>query len=147
MLLYLDNCCFNRPWDDQRQMKIHLETEAKLYIQDGIRQGRYELAWSYILDFENSENPYEDKMNAIQEWRSIASVYCEASVDTLATGQDITVYGIKPKDALHIACAKLSRCDYFITTDYKLTNKIFPDIKIINPIDFVRETEGNNENR
>jgi len=49
--------------------------------------------------------------------------------------------GIKPKDALHIACAIKSGCEYFITTDNRLTNKTIPNIKIINPIDFVRETE------
>jgi hypothetical protein len=33
--LYLDNCAFNRPFDDQNQLKIKLETEAKLFIQQG----------------------------------------------------------------------------------------------------------------
>jgi hypothetical protein len=28
----LDNCCFNRPYDDQTQEKIHLEGEAVLAI-------------------------------------------------------------------------------------------------------------------
>ena len=27
---YLDNCCLNRPFDDQIQQRIYLETEAKL---------------------------------------------------------------------------------------------------------------------
>jgi len=30
--LYLDNCCFNRPYDDQSQLTVKLETEAK-YIK------------------------------------------------------------------------------------------------------------------
>ena len=30
--LYLDNCCFNRPFDDQSQLLVRLETEAKLFI-------------------------------------------------------------------------------------------------------------------
>ena len=33
MRIYLDNCCFNRPYDDQSQLRISLETQAKLYIQ------------------------------------------------------------------------------------------------------------------
>ncbi|MDR2716284.1 MAG: hypothetical protein LBB46_06020 [Coriobacteriaceae bacterium] len=33
MRIYLDNCCFNRPFDDQKQIKVKLETEAKLSIQ------------------------------------------------------------------------------------------------------------------
>ncbi len=30
MKIYLDNCCFNRPFDDQSQLRILLESEAKL---------------------------------------------------------------------------------------------------------------------
>ncbi len=32
MRLYLDLCCFNRPYDDQTQTRIRLETEAKILI-------------------------------------------------------------------------------------------------------------------
>lgn len=74
MKIYLDNCCYNRPFDDQTQMKIHLETQAKLYIQAQIREGKYDLVWSYILDYENSKNPYEEKRLAIAPWRNIAVI-------------------------------------------------------------------------
>ena len=37
MRIYLDNCCFNRPFDDQGQTRVRLETEAKLCIQENIR--------------------------------------------------------------------------------------------------------------
>jgi len=50
--------------------------------------------------------------------------------------------GIKSNDALHIACAIERQCDYFITTDKELTSKNVNGVKVINPIDFVRETEG-----
>jgi len=33
MRIYLDNCSFKRPFDAQLQLKIKLETEAKLSIQ------------------------------------------------------------------------------------------------------------------
>ena len=72
--LYLDNCCFNRPYGDQSYELIRLETEAKLHIQDKIRNNAIELTWSFILDFENSENPYEDQKEAINEWKNIASL-------------------------------------------------------------------------
>ncbi len=49
MLIYLDNCCFNRPFDDQNQIRIRIETEAKLFIQENIITKRFRLAWSYIL--------------------------------------------------------------------------------------------------
>lgn len=59
--VYLDNCCFNRPYDDQTQIRISLETQAKLYIQDLVRMGKVKLVTSYILWYENSQNPYETK--------------------------------------------------------------------------------------
>lgn len=49
----MDNCCFNRPYDDQSQLRISLETQAKLYIQDLIKNSKVELAASYMLLFEN----------------------------------------------------------------------------------------------
>ncbi len=67
MIIYLDNCCFNRPFDYQSQLRIKLETEAKLKIQDEIRAGRFQLAWSYILDLENVNNPYNERKRQINE--------------------------------------------------------------------------------
>jgi hypothetical protein len=43
MLIYLDNCCFNRPYDDQSYSIIFLETQAKLGIQENILSGKYQL--------------------------------------------------------------------------------------------------------
>ena len=140
--IYLDNCSYNRPFDDQSQVRIRLETEAKLYIQSGIRVKRYSLAWSYMLDYENNDNPYEEKRKAVAPWKEIASDYCPSSDDVFSLGSEIMKRGIKSKDALHLACAILCGCEYFITTDKKLTNKTIANIKIVNPIDFVRETEA-----
>lgn len=33
MRVYLDNCCYNRPFDPQEQTKIRVETECKLPVQ------------------------------------------------------------------------------------------------------------------
>ena len=54
MRLYLDNCCFNRPFDDQTQLKISLEAQAKLAVQYMILNDKHTLVWSYMLEYENS---------------------------------------------------------------------------------------------
>jgi len=46
--------------------------------------------------------------------------------------------GIKNTDALHLACAIEKNCDYFLTTDTGIINKSVKEIKVINPIDFIR---------
>jgi hypothetical protein len=37
LLIYLDICCFNRPFDQQEQTLVRLQTEAKLAVQRGVR--------------------------------------------------------------------------------------------------------------
>jgi len=93
------------------------------------------------MDYENSNNPYEEKRNTIAPWKEIADNYCPSSDNVLSTGLEIMKLGIKPKDALHIACAIENDCEFFITTDRGILNKTIAEIKIINPIDFVREME------
>ncbi len=139
--IYLDNCSFNRPFDDQTQVKIQLETIAKLYIQSCVRDGDFSLCWSFMLDYENGKNPYEDKRNAISPWRERADDYCPEGENVLSLGKEIMKRGIKNADALHIACAIERKCDYFITTDARLIRKSIEGIKLVNPIDFIRETE------
>lgn len=67
--IYLDNCMYNRPFDKQTDIKILLEAEAKLKIQEAIHSGEYTLVWSYILDYENQKNPFEERRIQISKWR------------------------------------------------------------------------------
>ena len=141
MRLYLDNCCFNRPFDDQTQLKIRLESEAKLYIQSKILDGKYELAWSYILDFENFQNPFEQRKDTIENWQERASIDITETEDIIQLAETIENTGTKSKDALHLACAISAKCDYFITTDIKILNKSIESIKLIDPIGFIKAME------
>lgn len=60
MKIYLDMCCFNRPYDDQAQSRIRIETEAKIVIQQKIKDGEHELLWSSTLDFECSKTRFKN---------------------------------------------------------------------------------------
>lgn len=143
MKLYLDNCCFNRPFDDQSSLTIRLETEAKLKIQEKIKAEELSLAWSYILDFENNANPFMERQIEIQRWKNLASSFAEETSEILATMNQLIVEGLKPVDALHIACAISLQCDYFVTVDkgiLKKSGKIFPTVAI-SPIDLIIDWE------
>lgn len=137
----MDNCCYNRPFDDQTQIRINLEAQAKLKIQSEIRDGRYQLVWSYVLDYENSKNPYEEKRNAISPWRDIASEYVDENEVLICRAEIYAEKGIKPFDALHISAAIDAGCEWFLTTDKKLLNTKIEGIKIISPIQFIIEME------
>jgi len=137
--VYLDNCCFNRPFDDQKQIRIRIETEAKLYIQFKIAQKELYLAWSYILDYENSVNPYPDRKVIIEKWKSRSYKNVIENPVILNDAKQIGKLGVSSKDALHIACAIDADCDYFITTDDGILNKLkdYPLIRIINPVNII----------
>jgi len=139
--LYLDNCSFNRPYDDQTLLKNHLEAEAKLYIQKEILDNNYELAWSYMMDYEISLNPFSDRKNQIIKWKNIAVVDIDESEKVIAMANGIMTKNIKPKDSLHLACAVEAGCNCFITTDSKILNKSIDNIIVIDPIDFIKMME------
>ena len=143
MKIYLDNCSFNRPFDDQSQIRIRLEAEAKLYIQENIKNGFFQLIWSYILAFENMHNPFEERKNAIQKWREIAGNIVEESSTVLKRAEEFLILGLKAKDALHLACAVEGQAEYFLTTDDLILKKLSSctDIRAINPIEFLKIME------
>jgi hypothetical protein len=136
--LYLDSCTFNRPFDDQNQLKIKLETEAKLFIQKSILNNEHELVWSYILEYENK---FDDRRNAIYDWKNIAKIFCTENYKIIEYAEKLKIKNIRTKDALHIACSVYTRSDYFITTDKQLFNLKIDDIKIINTLIFINELE------
>lgn len=138
MLVYLDNCCFNRPFDDQSQMRVRLETEVKLAIQAEVRDGAVRLGWSYILDFENDSNPSEERKENIKIWRNFASIDTTESPEILNVAVDLVSQGFRKMDSLHLASAMALQCDIFLTTDdgiLKKRSKV-DKIKILNPVEY-----------
>lgn len=139
MRLYLDLCCFNRPYDDQSQTRIRLETEAKLVVQQKIRDGQCELVWSSTLDFENSRNPFEEHMQAIREWRNLSVLCVMADVGVVKIAREAMSFGIGEYDALHVASAIAGNADALVTTDDKFIKRMRQSgmIKMLFPVEAV----------
>lgn len=146
MKIYLDNCCFNRPFDDQSQIRIKLETEAKLKIQADIQDGKFELIWSYILEAENMANPFDERKKSIREWKCHSVMIVKEEENILEKARRLSQVGFRSKDALHIACAISARCEYFITTDDKIINKqnLITGLILTDPIGFIKEVYNDN---
>jgi len=143
MLIYLDNCTFNRPFDDQGQLRVRLEAEAKLGIQEGVLAGRYDLVWSYALDYENSANPFEERRTAIAKWRSRARTDVAESAEVLRSARELETMGIAGKDALHVACALGAGCEYFVTTDDLVLSRLkgYTGIRVVSPTEFIERVQ------
>jgi predicted nucleic acid-binding protein len=122
--LYLDLCCFNRPFDDQGQARVRLETDAKLELQAHVSTGHVELIWSYVLDYENARNPFEDRRESIARWRSMAVHRVQETEATRLLARQLANAGIKPYDALHAACAMAGAATLFVSTDDVLLKRL-----------------------
>ena len=59
MRVYLDNCCYNRPFDPQDQLRVAIETSAKMRVQALMRSGQDYTEWR--------KNKFEDNGETIEE--------------------------------------------------------------------------------
>ncbi len=140
--VYLDNCCLNRPHDNQTEISVQHETEAVTFVREQIYSGKMELAWSFVLEYEIAKNSNRPRKDAIAIWRHFSVVSIEQTEEVYRRGRDLEQYGLRSMDALHIACAMMAQCGYFLTTDKKILNKQIKGIKIMNPVEFIQKAGG-----
>ena len=148
MKVYLDNCCYNRPYDDQSYLSISLEAQAKLLVQSLIKEKHLELASSFVLDYENSCNPYMDRKNAVNDFLNenvTDYIGSEKSEEVIKRAEVVMAAGVKMKDSCHIVCAEMMNCDYLLTTDKRMLKYKSNIVKLLNPIDFVDLLNGGND--
>ena len=73
MKVYLDTSVYNRPFDDQAQPRIWLETLAFAVILQMVEAGTVELVTSSVLEYENSRNPFLVRRNWVAHCSRLAS--------------------------------------------------------------------------
>ncbi|MEB4591211.1 hypothetical protein VSS37_09495 [Candidatus Thiothrix sp. Deng01] len=142
MKLYLDNCCLNRPFDDQSDPRIHLEAEAVKTILSLCEEGTWALVSSDVLAFEINNAPDMQRSHILQ---LIGKLSVESIPLTEAIRQQANAYaaaGLQAFDALHLASA-LGKVDVFLTTDDKFRKKAqqIPGLllKVVNPLPWLEE--------
>ena len=141
MRVYLDNCCYNRPFDDQAQLKVRLETEAKLFIQGLMRSGAVEYVWSDMLANEVEESKFWERKLRIVPWAVGASAYVVTTPEIEKLAEVFLGVGVKASDAIHLASAKHAECDWFLTVDGGILKKVsrIENMRVANPLEFIQE--------
>lgn len=144
MLIYFDNCCLNRPFDDMSQIKISLEAQAKLYVQSLVRDDKIDMVSSFVLEFENLESPHFDRSNDISNFLKLAkkNIGTGRVNEVRMIASKIMQSGVHFKDACHVACAELAGCDYLLSTDRRLLKYKSGKVILTNPIDFLEALNG-----
>ncbi|MDR0628886.1 MAG: hypothetical protein LBG24_04485 [Treponema sp.] len=151
MKLYLDNCCYNRPYDDQTQERIHLEGEAVLAIINKYKQNDNEIIGSPVLDMEI------EQIRNIEKQEEVRNFYEETinrkigyNLDILKCVKELSEQSnIRTLDRFHLSFAEYAEVDVLLTTDDKFKkacSKLNLNTKVMNPLNFLLEVMGNERN-
>lgn len=130
--IYLDACCLNRPFDDQTQPRIALETQAILTILTKCQSGQWKLITSTALDVELDQTPDLERLKNVKAILAIAKIKVVTSQFIEARSVELQKLGFSGFDATHIASAERSRADIFLSTDDRLLRKAQRNIQAIN---------------
>ena len=136
MKLYLDTSALKRPFDDQTQPRIALETEAIVTVLAMIQSGEATLLSSAVLEYENSRNPQPER----RRWTSRLLQLAAAQPLTAAIQQRairLEHEGLRALDALHAACAEAAEADYLPTCDDRLPRRFRGALPVLNPVQFI----------
>ena len=137
----MDNCCLNRPFDDQSNLRVHLEGEAIKTIIALIEQ-RWLLVSSQILEFEISKNGDVSREKELNLINALAHTVIKIDTNIAKRANEFERRGLQAFDALHLACAE-GNADIFLTVDDQFLNKARTfqdiDVKISNPLVWLNE--------
>ena len=144
MKIYLDVCCLNRPFDDQTQDRIHLEAEAILSILNHSQTAGWSVIGSDAIDDEISKMPDNDKLLMVQILSTMHDAHVKVDAGVERRAVELKRAGLKPLDALHVACAEKGKADILLTTDDNLLSKALKNqrtlkVKVENPLRWVME--------
>jgi predicted nucleic acid-binding protein len=144
MKIYLDTCCLNRPFDDQGQERIRLETEAMMIIL--ARLSRKEWSWlgSQALEIEIDRAPDIEQRSRLKRVSDFVRQSVVIGKKELQRAGELEAIGFIGFDAVHLACAESGGADIFLSTDDRLlkrakrfSKKIH--VKVMNPLDWLKE--------
>lgn len=143
MIIYLDNCCYNRPFDDQTQERIHLESEVILTVLKMEQMKQAVIVGSVILELEINRMQDENKKQKVFDLYRIVHTHIPYTEKIKKRSADImSMSNIRTFDSLHIASAEAAKADVFLTTDDKLeknAEKLKLKTRVINPLKFALE--------
>jgi predicted nucleic acid-binding protein len=115
--LYLDLCCLNRPFDDQSQARVALESQAVVLILEKVDRGKHALCNSAALVVENSLCPKIQERLAIEALLDHADIWIGYDKLIEARAVELRKLGFKEFDAYHTATAERGGCDRLVTCD------------------------------
>jgi predicted nucleic acid-binding protein len=142
MKVYFDVSCLNRPFDDQRQLRIRLESEAITLIFDQIDAGRWEHLSSRMAEIEVWA--IRDEIRQRRVLALLPEGKMELGRATFSRARELIALRMRAADAVHVAAAEQLQVDVLLTCDDQLVRvaRQIADqlqVRIDNPVDWLKE--------
>lgn len=147
MRLYLDCCCYNRPFDDLTQNRIHDESDAILSILNRSQTDGSIILGSQVLRMEIA------KIKDLVKKAKVQMLYQQIKDEIPFTPEIHTralsiqqASAIHSMDSLHIASAEAGHADIFLSTDDKLVRacqRLDINVRVMNPVSYLAEVIEN----
>lgn len=142
MKIYFDVSCLNRPFDDQSQARIRMESEAITSIFDEIDAGRWEEVSSRMAEIEVQAIPDETRRRRVTEL--LPDGRMKLTRRTFSRARHFVNLGLGAADAVHLAAAEQLQADVLLTCDdrfFRRSRRIADelDTKIANPVQWLKE--------
>jgi predicted nucleic acid-binding protein len=121
--VYLDVCALCRPFDDQSQIRIRMETDAVQLILAHIREGKIQLIISPVHHMEISATANtEERIQLETLLEHLATSVDFDLTQGRARAEKLANQGLGPADAARIAFAEQAGAD-FVTCDDRLLRR------------------------
>ncbi|HEU0292281.1 MAG TPA: PIN domain-containing protein [Anaerolineales bacterium] len=142
--VYLDNCVLNRPFDDQSQERVRLETEAIILLLSRLERKEWTWLGSQALNLEIDKTPDVEHQSRLRRVVEFVGSSVEIGEKELERANELQKAGFVGFDAVHLACAESGKADVFLTTDdrlLKLAKRLAKKlrVKVENPLDWMKE--------
>jgi predicted nucleic acid-binding protein len=137
--IYLDLSCLNRPFDNQMQLRIRLESETIIFILQNFNLPQWEWISSETLQLEMEHIPVVEMREHLMLLTLHAHRIVRLQQKELKRAQQLKRIGFNAFDALHLACAESGNADIFLTSDKELLQQATQvsdklNISVVNPL-------------
>lgn len=144
-LIYLDYNCFQRGFDNPQQINIQMEALACKEIFSKAESKIIRLVWSFMHEDESILCPFLERKLEVLRLSALCEIRVGPKKNISNLAKDFQQRArLSSKDAIHLACAYYSKCNFFLTCDDELikrSTRLNLEIRVINPVEYIREVE------
>jgi len=147
MKIYLDVSCLNRPFDDQNQTRIRLESAAITTILENFDLKHWDSVASEMVEIEVNAIPNPFRRAQVKLLLPKTEQLAKLTEAMFERARQLEGMGFKPADAVHISAAEQTGADVFLSCDDRLLRTAHRNNKkikvaVANPLRWLEEIEN-----